>query len=69
MTVFCFHQTIDGSVIGQLAFKSVTPPDDETMTNKSGLTARKAKRYGSDGIWGRGLPINETNSAIRLCVC
>jgi hypothetical protein len=44
LTVFCFRQTMDPSVTGQLPAKSVTPPNDETMTNKSGVTARTATR-------------------------
>jgi hypothetical protein len=57
MAGFCFHQTIDRRVIGQLASKSATLPDDEKMTN---IGYRSDWRQ-SDGIWEQGLPINETN--------
>jgi len=49
MADYCFHQTMDRRVIGQLASTSATLPDDETMTNTggTGLTDGKATAYGS----------------------
>jgi len=57
MADYCFHQTMDRRVIGQLASKSATLPDDETMTN----TEYRSDWRKSYGIWEQGLPINETD--------
>jgi hypothetical protein len=57
MAGYCLHQTMDCRVIGQLASKSATLPDDETMTN-AGYRFDWWKSY---GIWEQGLAINETD--------